>query len=388
VRIRSQSHLRFAWAFAIFWNLVSAPATFLGAVPAIRQGKAVAWIALIFPFAGAALLIWAVNLSLRFWRFGVSWLEMETATATLGGPLRARIAANRLPEDSTVHLTLTCINKVVSGSGDSRSTWEKVVWQEEQTVGRERLEPGPDGENIPVSFRLPFDAPPTRSDNPNDRIVWRLEASAPLAGVDYDEQFEIPVAPAPPGTIPEAEARTTSSRAPARPETSGILVEPVPEGGTRFVLPRCRNIKAILVTALFSGIFCGAAALFFVLVPWDLHRNPFGVFVGGVIGVVLVPFTLLMVLITLYTIFLRTSVVAGPTGLALNSSLLGLTWSSATPTREIGDITLKVGMQVGTTPYYDLKIARATGRPLTISTMLRDKREAEWLAAEIKRSLR
>ncbi len=45
-------------------------------------------------------------------------------------------------------------------------------------------------------------------------------------------------------------------------------------------------------------------------------------------------------------------------------------------------------MQVGMIPYYDLKIGRATGRPLTISTMLRDKREAEWLAAEIKRSLR
>ena len=381
MRIRSQSHLRFAWAFAIFWNLVSAPATFLGAVPAIRQGKAVAWIALIFPFAGAALLIWAVNLSLRFWRFGVSWLEMETATATLGGPLRARIAANLLPEDSTVHLTLTCINKVVTGSGSDRSTWEKVVWQEEQTVGRESLEPGPDGENVPVSFRLPFDAPPTRSDNPNDRIVWRLEASARLAGVDYDEQFEIPVAPAPPGATPADDPRTTPGSAPARPETSRILVEPVAEGGTRFVLPPCRNIRAILVTALFSGIFCGAAVLFFVLVPWDLHRNPFGVFVTGVIGVVLV-------LITLFTIFLRTSVVAGPSGLAITSRLLGLSWSSAAPTREIGDITLRVGMQVGMTPYYDLKIGRATGRPLTISTMLRDKREAEWLAAEIKRSLR
>jgi hypothetical protein len=235
---------------------------------------------------------------------------------------------------------------------------------------------------------MPFDAPPTRSDNPSDRIVWRLEASARLAGVDYDEQFEIPVAPAPPGTIPEAEARTTPASAPRRPETSGILVEPVPEGGTRFVLPPCRNIRAILVTALFSGIFCGAAVLFFVLVPWDLHTNPFGVFVVGVIGVVLVPFTLLMMLITLYTIFLRTSIVAGPLGLTITSHLLALSWSSATPTREIGDITLKVGMQVGTSPYYDLKIARAAGRPVTISTMLRDKREAEWLAAEIKRSLR
>ncbi len=388
MRIRSQSRLRVAWAFAIFWNLVSAPATFLGAVPAIEQGKAVAWVALIFPFVGAGLLIWAVHLTLRFWRFGVSWLEMETATATLGGPLRARIAATRLPEDSTVHLTLTCINRIVTGSGRDRSTWEKVVWQEEQTVAREGLEPGPDGEIVPVSFRLPFEAPPTRSDNPNDRIVWRLEASARLAGVDYDEQFEVPVAATLPGKTPALEPQTAPVPAPSRPETSRIVVEPDPAGGTRFVLPAGRNIRATLVIALFSFIFCGGAALFFFLVRSGLRGNPFGIFVTSVIGVVLVPFTLLMVLITLHTGFLRTSVVAGPAGLAVTCRLLGLSWSLAAPSREIGDIAPKVGMQIGMTPYYDLKIARATGRPLTISAMLRDKREAEWLAAEIKQALR
>jgi len=262
------------------------------------------------------------------------------------------------------------------------------VWQEQQTIAPERLEPGPEGEVVPVSFRLPVDAPPTRSDDPNDKIVWRLEASASLAGIDYDEQFEVPVAVALPGKTPAREAEAASVAAPARPETSGILVEPLPEGGTRFVLPRCRNIRVILVTALFSGIFCAGTAIFFVLVPWDLRRNPFEVFVGSVFGVVLVPLTLLMLLITLFTIFLRTSVVAGPAGLAITRRLLGLSWSSAASTREIGGITLSVGLQIGMTPYYDLKIARATGRPLTISAMLRDKREAEWLAAEIRRSLR
>ena len=80
MRIRSQSHLRFVWGFAILWNLVAAPATLLGAVPAIRQGKPVAWVALVFPVAGAALLLWAVRLSLRYWRFGVSWLELSDLT--------------------------------------------------------------------------------------------------------------------------------------------------------------------------------------------------------------------------------------------------------------------------------------------------------------------
>jgi hypothetical protein len=252
-----------AWAFAILWNLIAAPATFLGAVPAIEQGRAIAWVALIFPFAGAALLIWAVRLTLRFWRFGVSWLELESGTATLGGPLCARIAAPRLPEDSTVLQTLTCINRVVTGSGSDRSTWEKVVWQEEQTVARENLQPGPEGEVVPVSFRLPIDAPPTRSDNPNDRIVWRLEARARLAGVDYDERFEVPVAAAPPGKAPSLVRQTGAIPAPTRPETSRIIVEPCPDGGTRFVLPAGRNIKATLVMALFAAISAAAGGCSF-----------------------------------------------------------------------------------------------------------------------------
>ena len=95
MRIRSQSKLRLAWIFAILWNLISAPATFLGAVPAIQKGQTVAWVALLFPFVGAWLLIWAVHLTLRFWRFGVSWLDLDGAAATVGAPLRGRLAAHR-----------------------------------------------------------------------------------------------------------------------------------------------------------------------------------------------------------------------------------------------------------------------------------------------------
>ena len=382
MRIRSQSHLRFAWAFTILWNLIAMPATFLGAVPAIEQGRTIAWVALVFPFAGAALLIWAAHLTLRFWRFGVSWLELESGSATLGGALRARIAAPRLPEDSTVNLTLTCINRVVTGSGQNRSTWEKVVWQEERTVGREALEPGPEGESVPVSFRLPFDAPPTRGDNPDDRILWRLEARARLAGVDYDEMFEVPVAAALPGKEPARAQQDAPVSAPARPETSRIVVEPDPAGGTRFLLPGGRNVEATLVVAFFTMLFAGGAGLFFSLSGSALD------FVGLVIGGVVAGFTLLLVFLTLCSAFLRTTVVAGPAGLAVTSHLLGLSWTATTPAREVSDIKLSVGMQVGLTPYYDLKIARAGDRPMTIFAALRDKREAEWLAAAMRAALR
>ena len=44
-------------------------------------------------------------------------------------------------------------------------------------------------------------------------------------------------------------------------------------------------------------------------------------------------------------------------------------------------------MQAGETPYYDLVIARADGSASRVTAALRNKREAEWLAAEIRRAL-
>jgi hypothetical protein len=81
MKIGSQSGLRGAWVFAM-------PATLLGAAPAIRQGPGVAWVALVFPVAGAGLLIWAVHLTLRAWRFGTSLFEMAGEAEWLGASIQ------------------------------------------------------------------------------------------------------------------------------------------------------------------------------------------------------------------------------------------------------------------------------------------------------------
>ncbi|HKB07802.1 MAG TPA: hypothetical protein VKF61_05925 [Candidatus Polarisedimenticolia bacterium] len=388
MRIRSQSHLRFVWGFAILWNLIALPATFFGAVPAIQEGRPGAWVALTFPMAGVCALLWAVRMSLRYWRFGPSWLELDDAAATLGGALRARIAAPRLRGDGPILLTLSCINRTVTGSGSNSSTWEKIVWQEEQKVSSDAVEAGPEGALVQVSFGLPFDAPPTRADNPRDRILWRLKACARLSGVDYDEVFEVPVSAAPAGAAQADKSRNAPQPAPGRPDASRILIEADPSGGTRFVLPAFRNLKASLVTGLFASIFVGGAVLFFHTIRSALHGSWFGLLVSGAIGIVLVPFTLLLVLVALHTGFVGTRVLVGPAGLAITSRIFGLSWTQSAPADDVGNISLKIGMQVGMVPYYDLKIERRSGRPLTISAMLRDKREAEWLAAEIRKSLR
>lgn len=324
MRIRSQSGLRGAWVFAILWNLIAAPATLLVAAPAIRQGPGVAWVALVFPVAGAGLLIWAVHLTLRSRRFGTSLFEMAGEAAAVGGPLRGTITARNLPGDATLRLTLTCINRVVSGSGKNRSTSEKVVWQEEQTLPPHALVAGPEGPAVPVAFVLPDGAPPTNDADPDNRILWRLQAYAAIPGVNYSGQFEVPVvAPGATGgdllSVPLPE-----TGAPARPEGSRIIVEPAPQGGTIF---------------------------------------------------------------TLHTWILSTRVTVSPGRLAITCRLLGLAWTREVASADIRDVRLKVGMQFGLTPYYDIVIGLASGRRATLSAMLRNRREAEWLGASIQRGL-
>jgi len=386
--IRSQSGLRLVWVFAILWNLIAAPATFLGAVPAIQKGNTVAWVALIFPFAGASLLIWAVHLTLRWRRFGTSRFDIAGDTAALGGWLRGTIAARNLPEDAAPRLTLSCINRVVTGSGRDRSTWEKVLWQEEQTIPAGGLAVAPEGPAIPVAFLLPNDSPPTRSDDPENRILWRLRAHASIPGVDYGEQFEIPVTAAA-GTAPPAEASASSAYSagtPARPEDSRIRVEPGPGGGTRFFLPAARNVRAALTASLFAVLFSGFTGLFVVLIQGHGGADRFGL-IPWIMLAVFAAFSLLIAAIGIQSWLQSTIVDATPDGLTMTGRILGLSHTRSIPRRDVRDITLSIGMQVGTTPYYDLVIACAMDPPARVTTMLRNKREAEWLAAEIKKAL-
>jgi hypothetical protein len=59
----------------------------------------------------------------------------------------------------------------------------------------------------------------------------------------------------------------------------------------------------------------------------------------------------------------------------------------AIPVSEIGDFSVKVGMQAGSRPYHDLTVLLKNGKRVTAGRSMRDKREAEWLALTIKNAL-
>jgi hypothetical protein len=58
------------------------------------------------------------------------------------------------------------------------------------------------------------------------------------------------------------------------------------------------------------------------------------------------------------------------------------------PAGEIAEVTTKIGMQAGNTPYYDLVLVRKDEKQVCAGRGVRDKPEAEWLATAVREALR
>src|SRR5205823_3797297 len=102
--------------------------------------------------------------------------------AVIGERLEGILTTQYLaPPGQMMDLTLSCIRSYTSGSGDSRSRWQRVLWQDKARVAA--ASSGRDS-STPVRFTIPYDTPATDGSNPDDEIIWRLTASASLPGLD------------------------------------------------------------------------------------------------------------------------------------------------------------------------------------------------------------
>jgi hypothetical protein len=371
----SRTTASFAWFFAILWNLVSLPAGFFGVREAVEKGNHAALLALLFPAIGVGLLVWAVRSWLRYRRYGISRFELTTLPGVIGHSLggTVRIAEPLRPEGG-FQVTLTCLRRHTTGSGKNRSTSESILWQEDRRVMGV-------GTSIPLTFAIPADALPSDDSNPNDRRIWRLGVSADVPGVDYHSSFEVPVFRTEASDTPRTSAEEQAARdpeAPAvyrQPATSRIEVTSN-RRGTEILYPAARNPAAAAGLTVFFAIWCAAI--------WATIR--FGApiifpIVFGLFGILL--------LIGLLDAWLRvTRVAVEPGRVTVATGYLSAGTGKTISSEEIEDIVPRITMQAGATPYYDVTIVRKDGKKVSAGSSVRDKREAEWLAATMKESLR
>jgi hypothetical protein len=193
LRSGGKAEMLVAVFFALFWNAVSWPILFV--IPReLEKGNKAVLLALLFPMAGVGLLVWAVRATIRWIKFGTSTFQMAAVPGVIGGRVAGvvRVPRSVQPEEG-FRVVLSCINRVTTGSGKSRNTSERALWQDEQMVVGEMLRSDPSSVMVPVLFHAPHGQPETTISGGNNEVLWRLEVRADIPGVDFVASFEVPV---------------------------------------------------------------------------------------------------------------------------------------------------------------------------------------------------
>ncbi len=369
--------------FAFLWTLIALPTGYVGVKEALRDNR-LALIALIFPIVSVGLVANAIRNSIRARKYGTSRLQLATKPGVIGHGLSGTVHVSAVfPPSEGFDVTFSCWRIVRSGTGKSRSTTETILWQEQERVPARRGSGAP-GEGIvtllPVAFRIPADAIDSDERNPDNRVVWRLQVAASVPGVDYGATFEVPV------------FRTDASALPLAPDEERVLG---PEPSTLpYQQPQNSPIR-VSTTARGTEIFFSAG------------RNPgvaggltgFAVLWGGVVALLAhlkAPALFLVIFGLAELAFLYgvawmwlgvVRVTVSARGVSVARGLGSPARSTDVAPSEVASVDVRIGMQSGNLPLYQLSIVRANGRRLSAGGGIRDKREAEWLAGKIKSAL-
>jgi hypothetical protein len=383
----TRASVRGLWIFTGLWNLVSAPV--LVYIPPELERQPLAGLGFLFPLVGAGLIVWASVTTARSRRFGTTWLEAG-GEARPGGAWHAAVHVRLpAPEDGTrftVTVKLTCLSRTISRSGDDTTVRENILWREEIDVDATAIEFGCDHSSIPVCFNLPADALETTAIGKGAGVLWVLTAEAVLPGVNLKEDFDVPVrrTPGTEDTGPRTRGASEDAQLRKGPAVSnddlartGITVEPSPDG-MRFRFAPGRDVSfATGVTAL-TAVFVGA-----LWMQWYLGFPWFFQILTGLVDLLLV-----YVVIDLWLGV--TNVVAANGALHVRHSVLGAGRQRALPAADIAGIDLHINMQTQGrygTPYYQVRARLKNGRTAGLADGIRNKRHAEWLAAQMRAAI-
>ncbi len=279
IRSSSKTSMWGAWAFAAFWNLISAALPFLVYQEVMQKENYLALVGLLFPLVGIGLLVWAIRRTLEWRRFGPAPVTLDPFPGSIGGHVGGTIDLN-MPFDPVARfqLTLNNLHSYMSGSGKSRSRKEDAKWQDAMLAHAEH---GARGTRLTFRFDVPEGLDASDTDKDDSYYVWRLNLQAELPGTDLDRDYDIPV------YATATESRHLSDRAvkEARAEQNLIDNESVGEiikigdgiGGKHMVYPMGRHVGSALGGLIVGTIF--AAAGWYLIV--EEGHTIFGSVFGG-----------------------------------------------------------------------------------------------------------
>jgi hypothetical protein len=390
---KNRSSEAIAWLICGLWNLICIPAMVLVFPNLLRAADFRAMILLGFAAVGVLLFVWAARASLRHQRFGNSYFEFYALPFIPGDRVSGRIHLKMDAQaEHGVDLRLCCIRRTTTGSGEDSTTNETILWQGDQNVANGGLAPGPMGRAIPVDFAIPADAYVTDHDNPRDKVLWMLHAEADVPGVDYKDDFEVPVFRTSPSTdtarTPDSPASSflgnfgfttlsgNESDAGAVPKPSHPKVQVNPQaGGTEFYFPAFRNKGRALVLLIFTIVWTGA--VYFLLrskAPW---------FFPVVFGF----FDLFLLLGVFHTMLGSSRIVVGNGEIAYRRGIFGLGTTRRVSISDVAAIIPVASTQQGGSSgntMYAIRLRTKNSRKATMADEINSRQEARWIVSRIE----
>jgi hypothetical protein len=372
------------WVICILCNLILLPVV-VGLVPKMaRTADPRAFILLGFSLIGVILLVNAIRATIRHRRFGNTYFEFNALPFSPGDHVGGRIHLKlEAQAQHGIDLRLSCVHRVVTGSGDSRRTREAILWQAEQNLPSGAVGPGPLGRVIPVDFVLPAETYVTNRDNPNGQVLWLLHAQADVPGVDYSDDFELPVFPSAASVEAARDSKSQASSAAPSDSDSGVVAQPanmkvivsMHSGGTEFHFPAFRNPSRALGLLAFTLFWSGV-----VYVLYRVHAPLFFFIVFGLFDLLLV--------CGVFHVTLGNARIGVANGEILSRT--GIFGAGATRRIQVSDVASIVPVvsvqQNGTSgnALYAIRLRTKNGRKYTLADEIDSRQEARWVVSQIE----
>jgi hypothetical protein len=385
-RIRSAGKVRAwsFWGFAILWNTISTPLLFFLPEEILEKENYGALVGLLFPLVGIGLVVVAARKSIQQWKYGDAQFHMERVPGCLGGDIVGNLLfPHGLTTAESVNVQLSCIQSVRRRTSKGTSTDEHVLWQTEQFTSR--LTPGGQGsaQRAMVKLRVPFDASPTGDVDENTWISWRLEATAAVPGVDFATEFEIPVfrTPASSPQITEEQIRSElvsgDTRSMLANDHANVTVAPGIRGGTEFILKSKGGLRSTLPAFLITLVFAGIAALLALAGAPVIFPLVFGIF------------ACLVIFSLIFATFGESRIVVEEGQITVRNSLGGIMIGRPRqiPCSHVARIGVKGESRAGKSGYFSIALTRKDGNATSPLQFLPDRRQADWLAEEVRRAM-
>jgi hypothetical protein len=380
-----------AWIAAVFVNLLTFPFMF-GQIPQLlRNGDPRVFILLAFCSFGALLTVNAVRATIRHERFGDSYLDFDPLPVAPGRRLNGKIQLRfETQARHGVDLRLSCVRRVTTGSGKNRSVSSVTLWESDKNVATAAIEPGPLGRAVPVEFELPADGLTTDHNDPSDQILWLLHAQADIPGVDYSDDFELPVfrtagspQPAPASGSSSQASRFGFATAQNIGADSGEVDQPartkavvsMHDGGTEFYFPPLRTPARALMMLVVSVAFTGGAYVLFQ------SRAPR--FFSAIFALA----DLLVVYGFFHVALGSARIFVGNGEIQSRGGILGFGALRRTPFSEVGAIVPVASIaQGGSSDHsiYSVQLRTKSGKKFTLADEISSRQEARWIVSQLE----